>query len=109
MKRLAAVLVAVLTLTGCSQIAAIAPVGGDHLAEVRFATGDILVAENVEILSGPDCTQAGDVISCTGTTVDGSAITSTSTATTMTVTVGSETLYDGSIQDALDKAARPGS
>lgn len=103
------VVAAVLALSGCSQIAAVAPVGGDHLAEVRFATGDILLARDVPILSGPDCTQNAEVITCTGTTVDGDTISTTSTATDLTVTVGTEVLYDGSIQDALDAAARPAS
>ncbi len=63
----------------------------------------------VTVLSGPDCSQAGDVITCTGRTVSGDAITTTSTATDMTLTVGSEIIYTGGIQDALDSAIRPAS
>lgn len=100
---------AAIALSGCSQIAAIAPVGGDHLAEVRFATGDILVEQGVDILTMPVCTGSGDVVSCTGETLGGQAITTTSTATELTVTVGSKTIYDGSIQDALNDALRSGS
>lgn len=45
-------------LAGCSQIAAIAPVGGSHLAEVRYAAIDLLVDAEVEILTAPVCAQA---------------------------------------------------
>lgn len=109
MRRLVPGLVLVLALAGCSQIAAVAPVGGAHLAEVRFATADVLVANDVEIMIGPDCTQSGDEVICTGETVDGTSIATVSTATTLTVTVNGATLYDGSIQDVLDSAARPAS
>ncbi len=100
----------VLALTGCSQIAAIAPVGGDRLAEVRFATADILVAEGIDILSGPDCDQDGRTITCTGETLDGDAITSESPAsdeTALTVTVGGKTIYSGTVMDALETALEP--
>lgn len=99
-----------LALAGCSQIAAIAPVGGDRFAEVRFATGDILVAQGVDILSGPDCEQDGRTVTCTGETLDGDAITSESPAsdeTALTVTVGGKTIYSGTVMDALETALEP--
>ncbi|MBN9606764.1 MAG: hypothetical protein J0G30_09155 [Actinomycetales bacterium] len=99
---------AALALTGCSQIAAIAPVGGDHLAEVRYAAIDLLLHAQVDVLTAPVCTQSSDdAVSCTGTTVDGATITVDSPAddpTVLTVTVGSEQVYSGSIQDVLEKA-----
>lgn len=105
MKRAGLTLVAVLALSGCSQVAAIAPVGGDHLAQVRFAAQDVLVSEDIEILTAPVCVTASDgAVSCEGATVDGQTITVTSTATDVTVVVGSETLYSGNILDALDTA-----
>ena len=100
-----------LALTGCSQIAAIAPVGGDHLAEVRFAANDLLLQADVELLTAPACTtEPEDAITCEGETVDGEKISVESPADdprSLTVTVGSETLYSGSIQEALEKALRP--
>lgn len=48
---LAAATAAGLALTGCSQVQALAPVGGDRLAEVRFGTLDILTAHEVPILT----------------------------------------------------------
>lgn len=112
MKRVALAALVLLCLAGCSQVAAIAPVGGLHFSEVRFATADILVAQGVEILEGPDCTQDAGAVSCTGSTVDGDTISSESPAsdpTLLTVTVGSTQLYSGTIQDALDAAVRPAS
>lgn len=107
----AALLAAMALLAGCSQVAAISPVGGTRLAEVRFATGDVLVAKGVDILSGPDCEQADDrTVTCTGETVDGDAITSESPAsdeTQLTVTVGGTTIYSGTVMDALTDALEP--
>lgn len=101
----------VLLLTGCSQVAAIAPVGGHHLAEVRFAAIDVLVASGTELLTAPDCTTESDgAISCTGETLAGESITVLSPAddpASVTVTVDDVVLYQGSIQEALEKALRP--
>lgn len=111
MRRAVLGVLVLLALAGCSQIAAIAPVGGDRLAEVRFAANDILVAQDVDILAAPVCEEAknGDV-SCTGETVDGETIAVSSTdaeQNVMTVTVGSDEIYSGTIEDALNDALRP--
>lgn len=103
---------ALLLVAGCSQVAAIAPVGGDHLAEVRYAAIDVLLDAEVDILTAPVCDQvASGEVSCTGETVDGSEITAVSPAddqTVVTVTVGDRELYSGSIMDVLNEAARTG-
>jgi hypothetical protein len=108
---LAALAAAALTAVGCSQVAAIAPVGGDHLAEVRFAAIDVLVASGTELLAAPDCTTEQDgAITCVGETLAGERIDVLSSAddpASVTVTVGDEVVYDGSIQEALEKALRP--
>lgn len=101
-----------LLLAGCSQVAAIAPVGGDHLAEVRYAAIDVLLADDVELLTAPDCAQAASgEVTCTGETLDGAQITVVSPAddqTVLTVTVGDRELYSGSIMKIIDEAARNG-
>ena len=106
-------LFAALALSGCSQIAAIAPVGGDRVAEIRFAAGDVLVQKAVDIETAPVCEMAKDLaVSCIGETLDGETITVTSTAadpTIMTITIGSTELFSGAIQDVLDAAIRPAS
>lgn len=97
-------------LSACSQVSALAPVGGDRLATVRFAANDVLVQNRVPVLAAPACTASGAAISCTGSTTDGVAISVSSTADQqqlMTVTIGSATLYNGPIQDVIDRAARP--
>lgn len=99
-------------LAGCSQIAAIAPVGGNHLAEVRYAAIDVLLDADVEILTAPVCAQApSGEVSCQGKTTDGTKITVVSPAddqTVLTVTVSDDELYSGSIMKVLDEAARNG-
>ena len=107
----AALAVAVpLALTGCSQIAAIAPVGGVHVSEVRYAALDILVQKEVDVLTVPVCTTVERAVTCTGSTLDGAAIEVDSPAddpTNLTVTVDGAVLYSGSIQDVLDAAVEP--
>ncbi|KZE33983.1 hypothetical protein [Microbacterium sp. T32] len=102
-------LVAVCALAGCSQVAAIAPVGGNHLTEVRFATIDVLQQQGVALEEVPTCTRASDgAISCAGTTADGAAVTAASPADdpdSFTVTVGSDTVFTGSVSAVIDQAA----
>lgn len=98
-------------LSGCSQIDALAPVGGDTLAEVRFAANDVLVAAGVEMRVAPVCTASATAVTCEGSTVDGTTIlvkTTSAEQTTLEVNVGSETLYSGSLQEVLDDAATGG-
>lgn len=107
----AVALLAVLALSGCSQISAIAPVGGDRVSEVRYAALDVLVQNEVDVLAVPTCEMADDrEVTCTGSTLDGDTIDVVSTAddqTVLTVTVGGETLYTGSIQSVLEAALEP--
>lgn len=101
-------LVAVIALAGCSQVAAIAPVGGNHLTEVRFATIDVPQQKGIALEAVPTCTADDGAVSCTGTTAAGEAITATSPSTdpdSLTVTVESDTLFTGSVSAVIDQAA----
>lgn len=113
MKRLALVALSAALLAGCSQVAAIAPVGGNHLSEVRYAAIDLLVENEIDVLTAPVCATAADkTLACEGETVDGETITVTSPGdeqNQFTLVVGTETLYSGSVQDVLDDAMRPSS
>lgn len=106
----AALVVAAAALTGCSQVAALAPVGGDHLTMVRFAAIDVLVDEGIDVLTAPVCSaEPGGATRCEGETVDGEAIAVRSSAddpTSLTVEVDGRVLYSGSIQEIIDEAAR---
>ena len=97
-----------LALCGCSQVAAIAPVGGDRLAEVRYAGIDVLTKAGIEILTAPVCEQSADQgVACEGSDADGQVIRVESRSDAqdvVTVTVGARTIYDGSIQSVLDEA-----
>ncbi|MET2010381.1 hypothetical protein ABXJ56_02425 [Microbacterium chocolatum] len=98
-----------LALAGCSQVAAIAPVGGDRLAEVRYAANDVLLEEGIDILTAPVCTSPDEIaVTCEGETMDGEVIRVESTAEAqddVVVTVGDRTLYDGSLLDVLDRGS----
>ena len=111
MRRLALGLLALL-LAGCSQAAALAPVGGSRPTQVRFAAIDVLLDHHTAVLVAPVCTRSGDDVSCTGSTVDHRIITVTAPAsdkTRMTVVVGATTVFDGAFLDVLDAHARSGS
>jgi hypothetical protein len=109
------VVLVVLALAACSQTAALAPVGGDRLAEVRFAAIDVLMDKQVELLVAPVCTASGDDdedIACEGTTLDGRPITAASSAEhqdRLVVTVDGKVIHDGDLQAVLTSAARPAS
>ncbi|MGU3432396.1 hypothetical protein ACNHUS_05215 [Actinomycetes bacterium M1A6_2h] len=95
-----------LLAAGCSQTAALAPVGGEDIGNIRYAALDVLVENQVDILTAPVCAGAGAGIRCVGQTVDERDITVASTAEdagSMTVTVGGRQLYSGSVQDVLDR------
>lgn len=99
-----------LLVAGCSQAQALAPVGGNGLAEVRFAAIDVLLAAGEDIAVAPVCTAEPAAITCTGRAGGGEAIAVSSpgsAAQTMTVDVGDRRLYDGPVADVLDAAARP--
>lgn len=98
-----------LVLSGCaSQIAALAPVGGDDVTAVRNAAIDVVTGRGLLVLSAPQCSTVASGFSCVGGTTDGLAIvvSAPADATTMTVTVGGRVLYDGSVQAVLDAAAQ---
>lgn len=105
----AVALSAVVCLTACSQVQALAPVGGDHLTEVRYAAIDVLQEAKVEVLTAPVCTRADDGgVSCVGETLQKARITVSSPASapaTVAVKVGDTILYDGDLQPVLDRAA----
>jgi len=109
--RAALALLAVLALSGCSQISAIAPVGGDRVSEVRYAALDVLAQNEIDVLTVPTCEMADDrEVTCTGSTLDGGTIDVVSTAddqTVLTVTVDGETLFTGDIQSLLEAALEP--
>lgn len=101
--------VVALTVAGCaSQISALAPVGGDNTFKVRTATIDVLLREGYALKVVPTCAQQAQAVVCEGTTMDDARITVTAPgkgSTTMSVMVGDEVVYDGSVQEIVDAAA----
>ena len=108
---LAAAGLVTLALAGCSQVAAIAPVGGDRAAEIRYAAIDVLVAAGVPVGHAPTCTEdARRAVTCTGDTMTGDGIRVDSPAgdpDRVTVWVADAVLYDGSVAAVLEKALEP--
>ncbi|MCZ4559858.1 hypothetical protein O4160_03295 [Rhodococcus sp. IEGM 1401] len=96
---------------GCSQTAALAPVGGAELGDLRYAVNDVLFEKGIEILVAPVCSGTGADIECVGKTTDNETITGSATsddASTVEVRVGTNVLYSGSVQDVLDRNSTVG-
>jgi hypothetical protein len=101
----------VVACAGCSQTAALAPVGGAELGNLRYAVNDVLLEKGIEILVAPVCSGTGADIECAGETTNNEAITGSATsddASTVEVKVGTEVLYSGSVQDVLDRNSTVG-
>lgn len=97
-------------VTGCaSQLAALAPVGGDDLAMVRTASITVLLANNLEMLDAPQCEKSETEITCAGTLFDGSDVLVTAPLDPfgeMTVSVGDVVLFEGDLNTVIESAAR---
>ena len=108
MRRAAALALLPLLLAGCTQVKALAPVGGDRQTEVRYAAIDVLTREKVDILTAPVCTTVDSTgVTCAGETLTHEQIRAESPADAqelLTVTVGGRTLYTGTVQSVLDQA-----
>ncbi len=98
----------VLLLAGCSQVSALAPVGGDRVTEVRYAANDLLLQNRVDVMTAPVCTMASDKsVTCEGETLDHQRIAVESTASdqsSLTVTVDGKLLATADIATVLEKA-----
>ncbi|WP_072806063.1 hypothetical protein [Rhodococcoides yunnanense] len=106
MRRLVAGVVLILALGGCSQVDALAPVGGAGIADMRYAVNDVLLEKGVDILVAPVCSGDGLELRCTGQTVNDETITATSTSedeSTFELVVGTETVYSGDVQTVLER------
>jgi len=98
---------AVPLLAACSQVDSLQQVSGVPLATVEIAAEDVLVAQNVRLLSAPACVQAGDTFTCAGTTLDDQAIeveVPDDDAMIMTVKVGGAEIFRGPVQEVIDRA-----
>jgi len=106
MRRLVAGLALVWALGGCSQLDALAPVGGAAIADMRYAANEVLLEKNIDILVAPVCSGEGLELRCTGETVNNETITAASTSedeSTFELMVGTETVYSGDVQAVLDR------
>lgn len=101
---------AVLALGGCSQIAALAPVGGDAVAEVRYGAIDVLLREDIDVLEAPTCAAGARAsVTCSGSTTDGRAIevfSSTDDDAVLRISLDGHEIFSGPLADVIDEAAR---
>ena len=100
---------ALLSVSGCaSQLAALAPVGGDDLTMVRSASTTVLLANDLEILDAPQCQKTETEITCIGSLLDGSEVLVTAPLDPfgeMTVTVGGSVVFEGDLKKVIEQAA----
>ncbi len=103
---------AAVTLAACSQINALTPVGGDSVTSVRNAVYDVLVADDVEILVAPTCATSDTGFLCEGMTLDDQPIVARAGAKApydLTIAIGGKTVFEGTAQDVLQRAAEEAS
>lgn len=94
-------------LAGCSQIEALAPVGGTAITTVRIATYDVLIDQQIPILVAPQCAATSSGFTCEGTTVDGAPITAQagpSSPFDLVISVDGEVVFEGTAQEVIDAA-----
>lgn len=105
----AGISLAFLSVSGCaSQLAALAPVGGDDLSMVRSASTTVLLANDLEILDAPQCEKLETEITCIGSLLDGSEVLVTAPLDPfgeMTVTVGGSVVFEGDLKKVIEQAA----
>jgi hypothetical protein len=97
----------VLSLSACSQVASLTPVGGSSITSVRNAANDILIQQQVPILVAPTCEAVASGFTCTGSTIDGAEILVTADGTapySMSVSVAGSVIFEGTAQGVLDAA-----
>jgi hypothetical protein len=97
-------------LAACSsQLAALGPVSGDGLNRVRIAATDVLMAQGLDILRAPVCTQVAKQVTCEGSLVGGASVAVTADITStpypMTLAIDGKVVFNGDAQTVLDRAA----
>jgi hypothetical protein len=94
-------------LSGCSQAAALAPVGGDRIVAVRVAAINVLLSQGVEFVAAPTCSAGDDSgVTCDGQTEEGLRIKAHSSSASpgeLIVAVGEEVVYDDDLDAALER------
>ena len=110
MKRLVQIvfpLLLVSTLAGCSQIDALAPVGGDKITSVRNAVYDVLVQQQIEVLVAPTCSTVEAGFTCTGSAVSNEKIVAEASGAApfaLVIKVDGVEIFEGTAQSVLDQA-----
>lgn len=123
----AAAALALVSATGCSQVAQLQPVAGAQISAVRTATNNVLVEQGVSIQVAPVCEFIDPLFECRGSTTEGAEIRSEAEIlseygettdewgayvpadVSLVVTVGADTVYDGNVEDVLLRNGQEGS
>ncbi len=98
--------------SGCSQVVGLASQGNMNVIYLATASTDVLTAKQIPIQQAPRCTVDADKLyTCEGTAADGRPILvlvpeNDTTDPQMTITVGEEQIYSGSVLTVLDDAAQ---
>jgi hypothetical protein len=94
-------------LVGCSQVDALQQVSGVPLATVEIAVDDVLVDQDVNVLTSPVCSEADGEFTCAGTTLDDKPITVTvpdDQTQVMTIKIDGTQIFSGPVQEVIEKA-----
>ena len=77
------------------------------LATVEIAVDDVLVDQDVNVLTSPVCSEADGEFTCAGTTLDNKPITVTvpdDQTQVMTIKIDGTQIFSGPVQEVIEKA-----
>jgi hypothetical protein len=101
-----------LSVAGCSQVEGLATQANMNVIYVATASTDVLTTQSIPIQQAPRCTvDAAKLYTCNGTTADGRAILvlvpeDDSEDPQMTISVGGQQIFSGSVVTVLNNAAQ---
>lgn len=95
--------------TSCTQVGSLTPVAGDAIAEVSFATNDVLIQQDIDIKIAPICEGVKPDFVCTGETMKSETIQSKTwgdDAENLSVVVAGRQIFTGKVKEIITKAGR---
>jgi len=101
-----------LAAAGCSQVQGLATQANMNVIYVATASTDVLTSKSIPIQQAPRCTvDSAKLYTCKGTTKDGQPILvlvpeDNSQDPQMTITVGGQQVFSGSVLTVLNQAAQ---
>ncbi len=100
-----------IALAGCSQVQGLATQGNINVVYLESASTDVLLSQNIPLMSKPICTvDSATNYQCTGTTLTGEPVAvhvpGTNDDPIMTITVNGKQVFAGSVIEVINENAQ---